>query len=317
MNNDINLFQSAISSLILNEFKKGADPQASPQGQKNKTPSLGDFAKMSKEALGGMDFSKFEENAKASEAFLRTLWDSLMGFNDENGEADGAQSPKALANPDLQKGLDPILNQNNIGGLGNQGGNDLGAAAQGGNAQAAQGWRQGAEGNCASVATIKAAQSKFGNNIFKNVQQAGNGGVSVTLQDGKQVSLTKEELDTAKRMSNFQGEGAGLESAQLCYAVMAKSAQQAGHEGARTFAQACHSLNDGEDPFDSAKFLGIEGHIKRVDAATAAKSGAGVVWSQQHALFTSGGSIDKYGQQTAFNGTDTLGQKLVDAFVLV
>ncbi len=108
-----------------------------------------------------------------------------------------------------------------------------------------------------------------------------------------------------------------MDSAQLCYAVMAKNALQSGHEGARTFAQACHSLNNGEDPFKSAQFLGIEGRIKRVDPRTAAASGAAVVWSQQHAVFQSGGTVDKYGQQVAFNGTDAIGNRLVDAFVLV
>jgi hypothetical protein len=320
VNNNIHNFQAIMASLLQSNFPRGitGGVQTDGQGTAGKMPSWEDFAKMSKEALGGQNFAQFEENAQASEAFLKGLWDSLMGFNEENGDGEGQQAPKRKAAPGQLTGFEPILDQAPINFGQNQGGaGNLGALGQGGNPQAAQGWNQGREGNCASVATIKAAQTKFGKDIFKNVQQNGNGGVNVTLQDGKQISVTKEELDTAKRMSGFQGQGEGLDSAQLCYAVMAKNALQSGHEGARTFAQACHSLNNGEDPFKSAQFLGIEGRIKRVDPRTAAASGAAVVWSQQHALFQSGGAVDKYGQQVAFNGTDTLGQRLVDAFVLV
>jgi hypothetical protein len=321
MNNEINFLQSMMSSMMSNQmkpgtmgaglqgFRQGAMPNIMP----NAMPFLGDASRMSREAAGGMNsFQQANSGNGNTGAFLQTMMNMLSQYQNAGGlganqNAFGGQygyNQGQNVNNQGQYGYNQGQNVNNQGQNGNQGLNP-------------ESWSQGKEGNCASVATIKAAQKKFGNNTFKNVQQTANGGYQVTMQDGKKVSLTKEEMDTAKRMSGFKGEGAGLDNAQLSYAVMAKNALASGHEGARTFAQACGSLNNGEDPLETAKFLGIEGHVKSVNPGSVTGSSAAVVWSNQHALFESGGTMDKYGQQTAFNGTDTIGHRLTNAFVLV
>jgi hypothetical protein len=315
MNNQINPYQQMMSPAMFNPAMfnqmrpgtlgagmQGFRPGPAPNGMPF------DATRMSREAAQGMNpfMQGTQGNQNATGAFFEGMMNMLMqyqnglannqGLNGQNGFNQGVNG---------QNGYNQGINgQNN-----NNQGQDGGAQANS--------WSQGSNGNCASVATIKAAQKKFGNNMFKNVQQTANGGYQVTMQDGKKVSLTKDEMDTAKRMSGFKGNGEGLDNAQLAYAVMAKNALASGNEGSKTFAQACNSLNNGEDPYKTAKYLGIENHVKAVNPNSVAGSSAAVVWSNQHALFESNGGIDKYGQQLAFNGTDTIGNRLTNAFVLV
>jgi hypothetical protein len=110
-------------------------------------------------------------------------------------------------------------------------------------------WRQGREGNCASVAVIKAAMHKWGNKVFADQKLASDGGFDVRMRDGKQIHVSPQELAAARRMSHFVGrDSKAFDYANLVYASMAKRALLERHEGARTFSQACHSLNNGEMP---------------------------------------------------------------------
>lgn len=177
---------------------------------------------------------------------------------------------------------------------------------------------QGRQGNCASIATIKGAMDKYGNNIFNNVQQTGDGGYSIQMKDGTTVKLTAQELQIAKQKSDFKGNDAQeTEYATLCYAAMAKRAQMEGHEGARDFSSACDTLNNGEDPLYTAKLLGLKDHIKMVNPAAAAAGQGVVAWSNKHAVFADGGLVDSYGTAKQYDGTDTFGDRLIQAFVFV
>ena len=60
-------------------------------------------------------------------------------------------------------------------------------------------WHQGTEGNCASVAVIKAAIDQFGSNIFRSVNSLRDGsGFEITMRDGEVILLTHEELELVK-----------------------------------------------------------------------------------------------------------------------
>lgn len=174
---------------------------------------------------------------------------------------------------------------------------------------------QGKEGNCASVGVIKGAMDKYGTNVFNQVNQTADGGYAIKMKDGKSVNLTAQEMQVAKQKANLKGNGGkDQEYATLCYAAMAKRAQMDGHEGANNFSKACDSLNNGEDPIYSAKILGLGNNIKMINAQTAGNTDGAVAWTGKHCVFVDNGKTDKYGQAVAFNGTDTWGNRLTNAF---
>jgi hypothetical protein len=177
---------------------------------------------------------------------------------------------------------------------------------------------QGKEGNCASIGVIKAAMDKYGKNVFNQVSQTGDGGYAIKMKDGKSVNLTAQEMQVAKQKANLKGNGGqDQEYATLCYAAMAKRAQMDGHEGARDFSKACDSLNNGEDPLYAAKTLGMSGHVQMINAQTAGNTDGAVAWTGKHCVYVDGGKTDKYGQAVAFDGTDTWGNRLSNAFKFV
>jgi hypothetical protein len=141
---------------------------------------------------------------------------------------------------------------------------------------------------------------KFGNQVFNSVQQQPDGSTRVTMKDGKEISVSADELATARRMSQWRDQGGSseLEYAQLCYAAMAKRALQNRHEGARTFAQACHSLNNGEEVRYPALLLGLKNNIQRISLRNLSQYDAAVTWNGGHALFAQNGVIDGYGRES-------------------
>lgn len=181
------------------------------------------------------------------------------------------------------------------------------------------GWYQGSEGNCATVACIKAAMDRYDDKVFDEVNRSDNG-VSVRLQNGDLVNLSNGELATARQLSNFRGsDPAALDYANLCYAVAAKRALQFGNDGARDFASACHSLNNGQDIYSPAKFLGLERQMVRLNPRTLDGQDSVVAGSWQHAVFVNRNrdgshTTDRYGRASAYNGTDTWGNGLIDAY---
>lgn len=157
-------------------------------------------------------------------------------------------------------------------------------------------WRQTSEGNCVSVATIKAAMHKWGNKVFLDQKAAADGGVDLTLRDGHRMHLSPTELETARRLSRFSGrDQQALDYANLCYAAIAKRALQQGHEGARTFARACHSLNNGEQVHYPAKLLGISDHLRRINVSDIPRHEIVVAWNAGHMIYGTNGVTDRWG----------------------
>lgn len=174
-------------------------------------------------------------------------------------------------------------------------------------------WRQTTEGNCASVATIKAAMHKWGDRVFQNQQRSADGGYDITMRDGYKLHVNPQELETARRMSDFEGtDQKALNYANLVYAAMAKRALENGHEGARTFARAAHSLNNGETVDYPAKLLGISDHLRRIPVSQIRNSDIVMAWNQNHMVYGTDGRIDAYGRPV---GTGYFG--LTGAYELV
>jgi hypothetical protein len=161
-------------------------------------------------------------------------------------------------------------------------------------------FKQGAAGNCVSVAAIKASMAKFGpDHVFKSVTRSGNG-YDVTMRDGVKVRVSDAELSTASRLSRLSGKDpALLRKANLMYAAMANRAQLEGNDGRRnmSFERACQSLNDGESYLEGARWLGLKNHIQKINPRNLDSYSAVVAASSKHAVFASSGYVDHYGRK--------------------
>ncbi len=168
------------------------------------------------------------------------------------------------------------------------------------------------EGNCASVAVIKGALDKYDGKVFQSVSKTGNG-YDVVQQDGKKLTISKEELKTAAKFANFKGRPNEAKSlAILCFATIAKRGSQ---EGMGSFEQTLKKLGSGFDPKKAAQLLGLGNKIKEVDPKTASQQDGAVAWNNVHAVYQDNGKTDSYGTAKAANGTDTRGNQLTNAFV--
>lgn len=168
------------------------------------------------------------------------------------------------------------------------------------------------EGNCASVAVIKAALDKYDGKIFQSATKTGNG-YDVVQQDGKKLSISKDELKTAAKFANFKGKPNEAKSlAVLSFATIAKRGSQ---EGMGSFEQALKKLDSGFDPKRAAQLLGLGNKIKEIDPKSAAQHDGAVAWNNVHAVYEDNGKTDSYGTAKAADGTDTRGNKLTNAFV--
>ncbi len=171
---------------------------------------------------------------------------------------------------------------------------------------------QSQEGNCASVAVIKAALDKYKGKVFNSVSKQGDG-YSVSLQDGGNVQVSKQDLSTAakhaKLKSNKPSEAKSM--AVLMYAVIGK---QAAKENGGNFESALSSLGKGKDPRQVAKWLGLGNKIREVNPNDKGQE-AVVAWNGNHAVYIDDGTkTDSYGQAKAADGTDTRGGRLTNAF---
>ncbi len=176
-------------------------------------------------------------------------------------------------------------------------------------------FKQGAEGNCSSVASIKAAMEKFGDNVFNKMDGSAQDGYDITMKDGYNLKLSPQELETAQRMNQMEGSGTAKDFADVAYAAMAKRALNEGHEGADTYARACHSLNNGEDPYHAAHFLGMDNNMRTISLDELGSARGAVAWSATHAVNVDNGFTDHYGNRMYYNMTDTNNKWLDGAFV--
>jgi hypothetical protein len=120
-----------------------------------------------------------------------------------------------------------------------------------------------AEGNCVTVAFIKAAIGTFGvNNVFRSVtREDDKKQYSIMLRNGDILLLGFDEMETAKKLSPLKAGNTDLLSAditkyaQMCYAAMAKKLQKS--VGYITYAAALVDLNDGYPVENIAALLGL------------------------------------------------------------
>ena len=178
------------------------------------------------------------------------------------------------------------------------------------------GWRQGAEGNCATVAAVKAAMDRYDNKVFDDVQRTEDG-YNIVMQDGYKMKLSDAELSAAKQASNFRGaDGPAKSYATFLYGAAAKRNSL---DNRMSFGSALQDLNNGESIYSPAKLLGLQHQMVRVDPRTLNGQDSVVAGSHRHAIFVNknangGHTSDRWGRATPFNGTDNMGNGLINAY---
>lgn len=178
------------------------------------------------------------------------------------------------------------------------------------------GWRQGAEGNCSTVAAIKAAMDRYDNKVFDEVSRTDNG-YNIQMQDGYKMSLSDAELGAAKRASNFKGpDGPAKSYANFLYGAAAK---RNALDNRMSLGQSFQDLNNGESIYSPAKSLGLKHQMVRVNPRTLDGQDSVVAGSHRHAIFVNrnangGHTSDRWGRAARFNGTDNMGNGLINAY---
>ena len=169
------------------------------------------------------------------------------------------------------------------------------------------GFRQGPGGNCATVATIKAAMHTFGQSptdIYREVRRL-DGGYRVTMRDNYTLTLTDRELAVASRASQFIGPDKGmLKDAHFLFAVSAKRAHEENNDttAGESFDAGVESLNDGEDeekPGEGFLRLGLIHYMKNVSVRELAEGHVGVSNRRGHSVAVINGLEEIWGRPGA------------------
>lgn len=190
------------------------------------------------------------------------------------------------------------------------------------------------EGNCALVATVKAAMRKFGSRLFPSVKMPGKDRFRVRLRDGAEVTLEREELALTRESSRLKGPDsptkafaifsyavAAARRAQLTPAVDFKAGLVEGWLSERErFERALQDLRSGHRPHHCATYLGV-GHEMRVHELGSDEElldDSTVVSSRGHAVYVQrvDGEVkaDHYGEAVSYDGTDTNGRPSRERF---
>ncbi|MCA9796920.1 MAG: hypothetical protein KC910_34155, partial [Candidatus Eremiobacteraeota bacterium] len=172
-------------------------------------------------------------------------------------------------------------------------------------------WAQSVEGNCVSVAVIKAALQQYGTGVFDELAPFDEGW-RVVMQDGHQLTLSEAELDLARASSHFRGSGVGRRIADVCFAAMAKRLQSGKHSPVDSYEKALDWLNNGEYAPNCLRYLGIRQNAYRIAPWSVDDHEAVMVSSTSHCVHVenrgNGSQADHYGQRVDFDGTDTNGK---------
>lgn len=181
-------------------------------------------------------------------------------------------------------------------------------------------WCQSVEGNCSSVAVIKAAMQQYGRRIFEDLRYEADGSVKVRMHDGYQLTLTQNERNLAERSSHFRGRGEAANLAELAFAAMAKRCAEESILKRGDFAAALENLNTGHSPRHCAELLGMRHNLVSIRPKEAAGHQAVVAWSVEHAIFvrTQDGrtEADHYGRPVQYDGSDTNGHWAYGSFAM-
>lgn len=180
-----------------------------------------------------------------------------------------------------------------------------------------KGFSQTDRGNCVSTAIIKGALDHYGKDVFKDVKKGEDGSYSVKLQDGKDVTVTRAELQAAAAGAHFVGTEPDTKAfANLAYAVMAKRAEQEGHEGSKTFGEALVTLSNGENAKKTPEFLGLQDKMKSISIDEVEGQNGVVAWGDGHCFYvdTLNGKTygDRWGKQSDYDGTNYVSEKEED-----
>jgi hypothetical protein len=162
------------------------------------------------------------------------------------------------------------------------------------------GFSQGGAGNCVTVAAIKAGMTRFGTGgIFSRVARANDGSWNITMRDGYRMNLKQSEIDAARHLSRFRGRDPQLlNRAIFYYAAATKRAMYENNDGwgRRSFAAAAQTLNNGEYTAEGLHFLGLDRYVRRVSVADMHRYNAVVASNSGHAMWVSGGVVERYGR---------------------
>ena len=179
-----------------------------------------------------------------------------------------------------------------------------------------EGFKQTGEGNCVSVASIKAAMVRFGATpaqVFSDVKKSADGGASITMRDGFKVTLTAHEIKEAAAHSGFTGKEPILSQANMMFAAEAKR-DQLEHPGS-TFKGAVKDLDNGLSTVQGFHLLGLDASVKAIDPSTpqgqaelAASNSAVVTYrnadsSAGHMVYDNAGTVDLHGTATPLPGS--------------
>ncbi|MGF6095845.1 hypothetical protein [Pseudomonas sp. 18175] len=170
------------------------------------------------------------------------------------------------------------------------------------------GFKQGPDGNCTTVAAIKAAMMKFGQkptDIFESVRRSGDGYAIKMRDEFPPFHLSKSELQQAAQQARFLGDDPEMMTdANFLYAASAKRAQIEGNQGwghgndhnaQRSYLDALVSLNDGEMLREGLDRLGLKGLYKDSSSNELANGELGVVAYGGHAMAVIGGHVELWG----------------------
>lgn len=164
------------------------------------------------------------------------------------------------------------------------------------------GFYQGYEGNCVTVSAIKAAMMRFGQSpadIYRAVTVS-PAGYEVVMRDGFTLTLTRDELDKARRGAHLRGgDQALLDDANFLYAVSAKRAQLNNNDfrARESFEAAMGTLNDGEYPGQALRRLGLLGYLRESTVRELANGAIGTLADNGHSVVVIDGALDYYGSR--------------------
>ncbi len=153
-------------------------------------------------------------------------------------------------------------------------------------------------GNCVAIAVIKASVEVFGlTGVFASINRTTDE-VTVTQRDGIVLTVTSDEFELAAQKADFVlGTNKQLyEFANFAFAIMAKRAQRAHHEGAITYEDAIDALLNGESYAKGPEWLGLEQYVQKIRKQDIWKFAGVVGASEKHCFLASFGWQDVYGK---------------------
>lgn len=171
---------------------------------------------------------------------------------------------------------------------------------------------QTSEGNCVSIAVIKAGMDKYGDKMYQSKTPNSSGGFDLVLQNGKNVSISGAELALAQKEARFRGDpnSQGYKDGVLAYAAIAKGKAAA---TGQSYGAALDSLGNGEYVPNVAHYLGMK--VNQVDPSMASHLDSAIKTDVGHALALDDGATDVYGRKVAF-GQDGFNRGTVSYFDL-